>query len=170
MKIELDDQLFNEEELKNTPRRVAKFYREMKSKDNFKFTIFKNPGYDQMIILKDIDFGSLCSHHLLPFMGKAHIGYIPKGKICGVSKLARALDKFASRPQLQERLTNELADFLMEQLDPIGVMVVVEAQHCCMSIRGVKSRSSKMVTSAVRGCFRHNDYKSKEEFLKLVRD
>jgi GTP cyclohydrolase I len=168
MKIEVSDKLFDKEERQNTPKRVARYFKELKSKQNFKFTTFQNPDYDQLIILKNIEFASICAHHLMPFVGRAHIGYIPKSKICGVSKLARALDKFASRPQLQERLTQELTKFLDKELEPLGVMVVLEAQHECMRCRGVKKQSSVMVTSALKGVFRHNDYKAKDEFLKLT--
>ena len=169
MKIEINDKLFDEEEKLNTPKRVARYYAELRRNHSFKFTVFKNPGYDQLIILKNVEFASLCAHHLMPFIGKAHIGYIPKEKICGVSKLARALDKFASRPQLQERLTQELADFLEKQLEPVGVMVVIEAQHECMRCRGFKKQSSSMITSAIKGAFRHNDYKARDEFLQLIK-
>ena len=166
MKIQINDKYFNEEELKNTPKRIERFKKELKKKADFKFTTFKNPNYDQMIILKDIEFFSFCSHHLLPFIGKAHIGYIPSKKICGISKLARVVDKFASKPQLQERMTEEIADYLEQKLSPLGIMVVIEAQHLCMKMRGVKKQNAKMVTSAIRGVFYHNDVK--QEFLKLI--
>jgi GTP cyclohydrolase I len=169
MKIHIDDKLFDAEERRNTPKRVARYYAELRKNGDFKFTVFKNPGYDQLIILKNVEFSSLCAHHLMPFVGKAHIGYIPKEKICGVSKLARALDKFASKPQLQERLTQELADFIEKQLTPVGVMVVIEAQHECMRCRGVRKQGSVMVTSAIKGAFRHNDYKARDEFLQLIK-
>jgi len=155
------------EELENTPKRIKKFVKEWKKNEKFKFTTFPNPGYDQMVILKNIDFSSLCSHHLLPFHGKAHIGYIPDKKICGISKLARTVDKFASRPQTQEELTQNIADFLEKKLKPLGVMIVMEAQHDCMRIRGVKKQNSVMVTSAIRGLFEKQEVR--EEFLKLIR-
>jgi len=170
MIIEIPDELFDEESLKNTPKRIERFKEEWKKAQNFKFTTFENPNYDQMIILKDIDFYSLCQHHLLPFYGKAHIGYIPDKKICGISKLARVVDKFASKPQLQERLTQEIADFIEKRLKPKGVMVVIEGIHLCMRMRGVKKPNSVMVTSAIRGVFRNppEGYNPREEFLKLI--
>jgi GTP cyclohydrolase I len=112
--------------------------------------------YDEMVVLRDISFFSMCEHHLLPFMGKAHIAYLPRGKVIGVSKLARTVEAFARRPQLQERLTSQIADELMQQLDPQGVAVILEAEHTCMTIRGVKKPGSKMVTSAIRGLFKTN--------------
>ena len=166
MKLTLNDSLFNEEELQNTPSRYEGFLKEWAGNNNFNFTIFDNPGYDQMVILKDIDFSSLCSHHLLPFHGVAHVGYIPGSKICGISKLARVLDKFASRPQIQEQMTQEIADFIEEQLQPKGVMVIVSAQHDCMRIRGVKKQNSHMVTSAIKGEFKNAE--ARNEFLKLI--
>lgn len=170
MKVEWSNKLFNKEELKNTPERIRRFQEEWKKNKKFKFTTFKNPGYNDMIILKDIDFASLCSHHLLPFIGKAHIGYIPSknGRICGISKLARTVDKFASKPQIQEKMTKEIADFLVKKLSPDGVIVVIEAQHQCMTIRGVKKSNAKMITSAVRGTFKENP-ETREEFLRLIK-
>jgi len=167
MKIEIKDKYFNKEELENTPKRIKRFMKELESNSDFKFTVFDNPGYDQMVILKDIEFYSFCSHHLLPFIGKAHVGYIPNKKICGISKLARVVDKFASRPQLQERLTQEIADFIKKELKPKGVMVVIEAQHLCMKMRGIKKQNSVMVTSSLKGAF--NKQEVRDEFLKLIR-
>ena len=167
MKIEHKDELFNEEELKNTPLRVQGFFSEWERNQNFKFTKFDNPGYDQMIILKDIDFHSMCSHHLLVFHGKCHLGYVPKDKICGVSKLARTVDKFASRPQIQERLTHDILNYLREQLEPKGVMVIIEAVHECMRMRGVKKPNSVMITSAFSGVFEQKE--TREEFLRLTK-
>ena len=167
MKLSIPDELFNDEEIQNTPRRYQGFLKEWEQNDNLKFTVFENPGYDQLIILKDIDFSSLCSHHVLPFHGKAHVGYLPGEKICGISKLARVVDKFASRPQIQEKMTNEIADFIEEHLHPRGCMVVVEAGHDCMRIRGVKKPASTMVTSAVRGEFLRTP-SLKDEFMRLV--
>lgn len=168
MQINIPDDLFGEEELTNTPDRIRRFLKEWENNDKFKFTVFDNPGYDQIIILKNIDFASVCSHHLLPFLGKAHIGYIPGKKICGISKLARVVDKFASRPQIQERLTQQIADFIIDELDPIGVMVVIEAHHQCMGIRGVKKANAVMVTSAIKGLFKE-DGKARAEFMELIR-
>ena len=168
MNIEIPDSYFNGEELENTPKRVAKFFDELKARQDFKFTCFDNPGYDQLVMLSPIDFTSFCSHHLLPFVGVAHVGYLPDRSICGISKLARLVDKWAARPQLQERMTNQIADELMEVLCPLGCMVVVEAQHECMRSRGVKKPHSKMVTSAIRGKFKE-DRALREEFLTLVK-
>ncbi len=167
MNLEISDELFNEEEITNTPVRYQGFLNEWESNKNFKFTTFPNPGYDQLIVLKCIDFSSLCSHHVLPFHGVAHIGYLPGNLICGISKLARVVDCFASRPQIQEKMTNEIADYIEQNLHPKGCMVVVEASHDCMRIRGVKKQSSCMVTSAVRGDFL-TDSSLKDEFMRLV--
>jgi len=167
MRIEVDDKFFNEEELKNTPRRIKKFIEEEWKDRGFNFTVFPNPNYDEMIILKDIEFESLCSHHLMPFFGKVHIAYIPGEKICGLSKLARVVDKFAHRPQIQEKLTQEIVEFLSEKLKPKGVMVVIEAQHTCITCRGACKKNAVMVTSAVRGVFREQE--AREEFLNLIR-
>jgi len=167
MKIEIPDTLFNQEELDNTPNRYKKFLKEWENDQEFKFTVFDNNGYDQMVILKDIEFSSICSHHLLPFKGKAHIGYIPGEKICGISKLARVLDKYAHRPQLQERLTQQIADYIMDKLDAKGVMVVIDATHDCMRIRGIKKQNSSMVTSAIKGVFKEST--ARAEFMGLIK-
>lgn len=170
MKLELPDEWFSDEELSNTPERWERFWEEWADSHDFDdadFTTFPNPGYDEMVIEKGIPVNSVCSHHLLPFYGEAHIGYIPSGNVCGLSKLARALNKFAHRPQLQERLTQQVADFLWDKLDPKGVMVVVEAEHMCMTIRGVKKPGTETVTSAVRGVFKDKDT-VKHEFLELI--
>lgn len=123
---------------------------------------------NNMVVLRDIEFSSLCEHHLLPFVGKCHIAYIPNGRIVGVSKMARIVDMFARRLQVQERLTNQIADALQEALDPQGVGVVAEAVHCCMIMRGVQKQHSKMVTSALRGAFR-NSQATRMEMLSLIR-
>jgi len=152
----LDKELkwFNKEELDNTARRVTGYYKELWDRQEFKFTTFKAPlsETNSMVVLKDINFYSMCSHHLISFFGKAHVAYLPKkkGKICGISKLARMVVKHASRPQIQERMTNEIADELMKKLDAKFVMVVVEGQHLCMLARGIKQNASVMSTSAVR--------------------
>jgi len=168
MRFTINNRYFNKEELANTPKRIRKYYKELKNSSKFNFKVFDNQSYNQMIILKDIEFASLCSHHLLPFIGKAHVGYLPNKKICGISKLARALDKFASKPQLQERLTNDLAKFLQKQLSPLGVIVVIEAQHDCMRIRGIKKQNAVMITSAITGVFRENISQARHEFLELI--
>lgn len=164
-----DEEFFSDEELENTPRRIEAYHDELAERRDYdKFTTFENPGYDQMIIQKDIEFFGLCAHHLLPFMGRAHVGYVPDEEIIGLSKLARAVDKFASKPQVQERLTQEVVDFLDELLDPEGVMVVMEADHLCMQCLGVGKQHSSTVTSAFEGVF--EDQEPRMEFLKLVKD
>lgn len=143
------------EGLKKTPRRVAKMYAEMFAGlhvDPREHTrTFFTENYDELVVLRDISFFSMCEHHLLPFEGKAHIGYLPAGRVIGVSKLARVVESFARRPQVQERLTTQVADLLMSELNAKGVAVVMEAIHTCMTCRGVKKSGSVMVTSAVRG-------------------
>ncbi|KPK34010.1 MAG: GTP cyclohydrolase, partial [Nitrospira bacterium SG8_35_1] len=125
--------------------------------------------HDEMVLLKDIPFYSICEHHLLPFIGKAHVAYVPsKGKIVGLSKLARAVEIFAKRPQVQERLTAQLADMIMDKLKPKGAMVIVDAEHLCMSMRGVKKPGTKTVTSAVRGIFRTKE-STRMELLELIK-
>jgi GTP cyclohydrolase I len=128
--------------------------------------VFEEP-HESMIMVRDIELYSMCEHHMLPFFGRAHVAYIPNGKIIGLSKLPRIVDMFARRLQLQERLTDQVADAIMEVLDPRGVGVVIEASHLCMMMRGVEKQNSKTVTSAVRGVFR-DDIKTREEFLRLV--
>ncbi len=143
------------EGLKKTPARVAKMYAEMfaglRTDPRDHVRTFFTESYDELVVLRDIDFYSMCEHHLLPFEGKAHIGYLPAGRVIGVSKLARVVEGFARRPQVQERLTTQVADLLMEELNAKGVAVVMEAVHTCMTCRGVKKPGSVMVTSAVRG-------------------
>ena len=160
------------EGLLDTPQRAAKAmefltrgYRQ-KLEDvinNAVFTVEDN----HMIIVRDIELYSLCEHHMLPFFGKCHIGYIPEGKVLGVSKLARVVDLFARRLQIQERLTNQVAETLMQTVTPEGVGVVIEAQHLCMMMRGVEKQNSCMVTSAMLGSFR-SDQATRNEFLKLI--
>jgi len=143
------------EGLKKTPARVAKMYAEMfaglRTDPREHVRTFFTESYDELVVLRDIDFYSMCEHHLLPFEGKAHIGYLPAGRVIGVSKLARVVEGFARRPQVQERLTTQVADLLMKELNAKGVAVVMEAVHTCMTCRGVKKPGSVMVTSAVRG-------------------
>ena len=158
--------------LKETPRRVAKMYEEMfagLSQDPRQhLKLFDEKSNDEMVIVRDIPFSSMCEHHLLPFVGKAHIAYIPSNnKIIGLSKLARIVDNFAKRPQVQERLTHDIADFLDESLSPKGVAVIIEAEHMCMSIRGAKASGSKTQTSALRGIIR-SDARTRAEALALL--
>ena len=124
--------------------------------------------YEEMIVQKDIDFFSLCEHHLLPFFGKAHVAYIPRHKIVGVSKLARLVDIYARRLQVQERLTSQVATTIMEKLDPLGVAVVIEAEHLCMRMRGVEKQNSLIITSTLLGAFR-NRQETRSEFMNLIR-
>jgi GTP cyclohydrolase I len=124
--------------------------------------------YQEMIVQKDIDFFSLCEHHLLPFFGKAHVGYVPRHKIVGVSKLARLVDVYARRLQVQERLTSQIANTIMEKLDPLGVAVVIEAEHLCMRMRGVEKQNSLIITSALLGAFRTR-VETRAEFMNLIR-
>jgi GTP cyclohydrolase IA len=159
--------------LKATPERVARMYAEVcrglhQDPAEHLLTTF-DAGHDELILVKDIPLYSLCEHHLLPFLGLAHVGYIPNedGRITGLSKLARLVDGFAARPQVQERLTTEVADALVKVLDPRGVIVVVEAEHLCMSMRGVRKPGSSTVTSAVRGLFRH-DMSSRMEAMRMM--
>lgn len=166
--LKVNDKYLNEEELENTPKRWLRFFDEWEQRDNFKFTSFENPGYDEMIILKDISFNSLCSHHILPFHGNAYIGYIPDKKICGISKLARVVNKYAHKPQVQEKLTEDIANYLEEQLKPLGLMVVLKASHDCMTIRGVNQPNTVMVTSSIRGIIKE-DFKARNEFLELIK-
>ncbi len=164
----------NREGLLDTPKRVAKMYAEVFSgigKDPKEYfdTIFSEQ-HEELVLVKDIPFYSMCEHHLVPFFGKAHVGYIPKGgKVVGLSKLARAVETVAMRPQLQERITTTVADAIVEKLSPYGVMVVVEAEHMCMTMRGVKKPGSKTVTSAVRGIF-EKDSAARAEVLSLIKE
>lgn len=146
------------EGLEFTPQRVARMYEElfagMYDDPARHLEVAFTEKYDEMVILRDIPFYSMCEHHLLPFMGKAHVGYLPHGKVIGLSKLARVVETIARRPQVQERLTSDIADLLMEKLDAKGAGVIIEATHTCMTIRGVQKPGSVMVTSAMRGIFK----------------
>jgi GTP cyclohydrolase I len=161
------------EGLIDTPRRVADMYGEvfagMAVDPKEHLAVGFEEQHKEMVILRDVPFTSICEHHLLPFVGKAHVGYIPNGRIVGLSKLARVVEGFARRPQLQERLSSQIADTIVEAINPRGVGVVIEAQHMCMIIRGVKKPGSTMVTSAMRGLFRSNP-PTRAEFLQFVRD
>ncbi len=159
------------EGLRDTPRRVAQMYADIlggiNQEPDEELKLFYTQEHDEMIIVKDIFFASLGEHHLLPFMGKAIVAYIPKdNRITGLSKLARVVDSLARRPQMQERLTTEIADTIVRLLKPQGVLVVVEAEHTCMTIRGIKKPGSKAVTSAVRGVLRQQS--TRAEALSLI--
>ncbi|WP_026689475.1 GTP cyclohydrolase I FolE [Alteribacter aurantiacus] len=161
------------EGLQDTPKRVAKMYTEVfeglqqDPKEHFA-TVF-GEDHEELVLVKDIPFYSMCEHHLVPFFGVAHIGYIPSGgKVTGLSKLARAVEAVCRRPQLQERITSTVADSIVETLEPLGVMVVVEAEHMCMTMRGVKKPGSKTITSAVRGVLAE-DNAARAEVLSLIK-
>jgi GTP cyclohydrolase I len=162
------------EGLSDTPGRVARFYAEVFE------GIHRDPGetidaffgeehYQEIVIVREIPFYSMCEHHLVPFHGQAHVGYMPRGRVTGLSKLARLVDGFAKRPQMQERLTAQIADSLCERLDPLGVIVVIEAEHLCMSMRGVRKPGAKTVTSAVRGVMETNA-STRSEAMALLLD
>ncbi len=162
------------EGLAETPRRIAEMYDEVfegveQNPLQVLGVTFDSNGHQEMVILKEIPFYSMCEHHFLPFHGVAHVGYIPKERLAGVSKIARVVEVLARRPQMQERLTSQIADTLMEGLQPIGVAVVIEAEHLCMTMRGVKKPGSRLVTSANRGTFRR-DPATRAEFFSLVRE
>jgi GTP cyclohydrolase I len=154
--------------LQDTPRRVAAAYAELLSAREFPLTTFPNEeGYDELVLARDVPFHSLCQHHLLPFIGVAHVGYLPGERILGLSKLARVVEMFARGLQTQERVTQQVADWLDEHLGPRGVGVVVEAEHMCMSLRGVQARGTKTLTSALHGLIR-DDARTRQEFLALT--
>jgi GTP cyclohydrolase I len=156
------------ESLAATPARMARAYAEMFSPRPFDLTTFPNDaGYDELIIARSIPLHSVCEHHLLPFVGVAHVGYLPGERIIGLSKLARVVELFARRPQVQERLTQQVADWLQDQVSPRGVGVVVEAEHLCMTVRGVGARGASTVTSALHGRLR-SDASSRAEFFSLI--
>jgi GTP cyclohydrolase I len=161
------------EGLVDTPKRVEKAFRFLTSGydadvdtvlNNALFTV----DYNEMVIVKDIDFYSLCEHHLLPFFGKCHIAYIPKGKVIGLSKIPRLVEVFARRLQIQERMTSQIADTIRQKIEPLGVAVVIEATHLCMAMRGVEKQNSFAITSAMLGGFQ-NDARTRMEFLELIR-
>jgi GTP cyclohydrolase I len=160
--------------IKDTPQRVARMYEEifagLKTPSEEILNYIQGESHDEMVLLKDIPFYSVCEHHLLPFVGKAHVAYIPSGgKIVGLSELVKAVEILAKRPQVQERLTTQLAGLLMDRLKPKGAMVVIDAEHLCMSMRGVKKPGSRTVTSAVRGIFRTKQ-STREELLQLIKN
>ena len=159
------------EGLHETPARVARMYAEMfaglHTDPRPHLKKFFTEQYDEIVLVRDISFCSMCEHHLLPFMGKAHIGYLPNGKVIGLSKLARVVEVVSRRPQVQERMTEEIANLLLEELDAKGVAVVVEATHSCMTIRGVRKPGSQCVTSAMKGLFRKN-LSTRAEIMQLI--
>lgn len=161
----------NREGLIETPERIAKMYGEIYGgmDDDVEEYLSKQFRVDdnEMIVEKDITFYSTCEHHLLPFYGKAHIAYIPDGKVVGLSKLARTVETFARRAQIQERMTTQIADAIMEHLKPKGVMVMIEAEHMCMTMRGIKKPGSQTVTTVMRGAFKDNE-KLQETFMRMV--
>jgi GTP cyclohydrolase I len=159
--------------IKDTPNRVARMYQEifsgLETPTEEILKHLEGESHDELVLLKDIPFYSVCEHHLLPFIGKAHVAYIPgAGKIAGIGELAKALEIFAKRPQVQERLTAQLADVIMEKLKPKGAIVVIDAEHLCLSMRGIKKPGAHIVTSAVRGIFRSKT-SSRQEVLELIK-
>ncbi len=157
------------ESLRGTPGRMARAYAELFTPRAFDLTTFPNDeGYDELVLARGIPVRSVCEHHLLPFVGVAHVGYLPGERILGLSKLARIVEHFACRPQVQERLTKQVADWLDEQLEPRGVGVVIEAEHSCMTLRGVQAAGSSTVTSTLLGTLRE-DARSRQEFFALTR-
>lgn len=159
------------EGLRETPARVARMYAELfgglHTEPRQHLKKFFTQQYDEVVLVRDITFHSMCEHHLLPFMGKAHIGYVPSGRVIGLSKLARVVEEVARRPQVQERMTQTIADLLEEELGAKGVAVVVEATHTCMTIRGIRKPGSLCVTSAMKGLFRSN-LSSRSEIMQLI--
>ena len=151
-----------------TPGRMARAYAELFTSPEFDLTTFPNDeGYDELVLARSIPLRSVCEHHLLPFVGVAHVGYLPRERILGLSKLARVVGHFAARPQVQERLTKQVAGWLQENLEPAGVGVVIEAEHTCMTVRGVRAAGSTTVTSALLGTLR-DDARSRQEFFSLT--
>jgi GTP cyclohydrolase IA len=156
------------ESVRDTPRRMAEAYAELLTPRPFKATTFANDeGYDELVVAREIPFHSLCEHHLLPFHGVAHVGYLPGERIVGLSKLGRVVDLYARRLQVQERLTTQVARWLCDELEPRGVGVVIEAEHLCMSLRGVQKPGARTITSALFGAVR-DDPRTRQEFLALT--
>ena len=156
--------------LRETPGRMARAYAELFSARPFQLTTFPNDeGYDELVLARGIPFRTVCEHHLLPFAGVAHVGYLPDDRILGLSKLARVVEHFAARPQTQERLTSQVADHLHDRLAPLGVGVVIKAEHSCMSLRGARATGASTLTTVLRGRLR-DDPASRAEFLSLTRD
>ena len=162
--VDLDDP-----SLRDTPGRVARMYGELLTPRTFNVTTFPNDGsYDELVVVRDIPFSSLCEHHLMPFTGVAHVAYLPGERIVGLSKLARVVELYARRLQVQERMTAQIADWLESALQPSGVGVVLEAEHLCMTVRGVQTPGARTITSAVRGRVRE-DARTRAEFLAIIR-
>jgi GTP cyclohydrolase I len=161
----------NREGLRETPARVARMYAELfaglHDDPRVHLRKFFTEKYDEMVLVRDISFNSMCEHHLMPFTGVAHVGYIPNGKVVGLSKLARVVESVSRRPQVQERMTEDIANLLIEELDVKGVAVVIEATHSCMTVRGVRKPGSICVTSAMKGIFRKN-LSSRSEVMQLI--
>ena len=163
------------EGLRDTPRRVAKAYKEWfagYAQDPTAYlarTFEEVAGYDEIIVLRNIEFESHCEHHMAPIIGRAHVGYLPRNRVVGISKLARVVDAYAKRLQVQEKMTAQIAQCIHDTLQPIGVGVVIEASHECMTTRGVHKRGVSMVTSTLLGCFRE-DHRTRDEFMRLIRD
>ncbi|HEY2640197.1 MAG TPA: GTP cyclohydrolase I FolE, partial [Streptosporangiaceae bacterium] len=161
--VELDS-----ESLRGTPARMARAYAELFTPRAFDLTTFPNDeGYDELVLVRDIPLRSVCEHHLLPFIGTAHVGYLPAERILGLSKLARVVEHFSRRPQVQERLTKQVGDWLYTHLHPRGVGVVIEAEHTCMTVRGIQAAGSRTVTSTMLGTLRE-DPRSRQEFFALT--
>jgi GTP cyclohydrolase I len=156
------------EHLAKTPARFTKALRELTEPQEFEFTTFDSDS-DEMVVVQDITFYTFCAHHVLPFFGKAHIAYIPNGKICGLSKLARTVESFARGLNVQEELTNNIARYLQLELDPLGVAVVMEAEHLCMTMRGIRTPHAKTTTSSMKGVFLDPSRGARSEFLALIR-
>jgi GTP cyclohydrolase I len=160
--VDLDDP-----NLEETPRRVAEAYAELLTPLGFVPTTFPSDGYDELVLVRDIPFHSLCSHHLLPFYGYAHVAYLPRDEIVGLSKIARVVEAYSRSLQVQERLTSQIANWFESHLSPRGVAVVIEAEHTCMAVRGIRKQGSKTITSSLLGSFR-DDARSRSEFLALA--
>ena len=161
----------NREGLRDTPARVARMCEEIfagiqQDPREFMTAVFTEK-YNEIVLIRDIAFHSTCEHHLLPFIGKAHVAYVPNGKVLGLSKFARVVEAYSRRPQVQERLTNQVADLIMEELNPQGVAVIIDASHSCMTLRGIKKPGSSVITSALRGCFM-DDPASRAEVLSWL--
>lgn len=171
MKLEIPNKHFTKEEMKNTPGRFKRFIEEWEQSGDFNFTTFPNiHKMEGIVSVTNISLYSICSHHCLPFFGEAHVGYIPNKKIPGISKIARAVKYFASRPQMQENLTQQIANYLDKKLKPKGVIVYIKAEHLCMSMRGIKNPGHKTITSVAKGVFLKSKpgKTPKDEFMRMI--